>query len=148
MVFKILRFYIKLIKSEIFFKKPELSDIIFLGRPTYNESFFCKQNFDLLLANKKNTIAVWHEYYNLFVIFICLIKFKFTFLEYCQEYINLTKPKLIISFLDNYDLIYKLQGKNCKKIVIQNGYRFGSNIINFKLRKIKKKICRFCFCLQ
>ena len=40
--------------------------------------------------------------------------------------------------MDNYDLIYKIKNKNSKKIVIQNSYRYGSNILDFKSKGIEK----------
>lgn len=135
---KLIIFLIYLPRSRLFFYKPKKSLVIFIGKPNFLFSLFNYSNYPKLTANINNTIAVWREYYNFYVILKCLFKFKFTFLEYCQEYINIVKPKLIISFLDNYDLIYKLKFKNCKKIVIQNSFRYGSNMLSFKSKNIEK----------
>ena len=138
MIIKLIHFFFAFLKSEIFFKKPKFSPVIFIGKPAYLFTLFSKKNFNDIIADKNNTIAVWREYHNFYIILKCFFKLKFTFLEYCQEYINTVKPKLIISFLDNYDLIYKMKIKNCKKIVVQNSYRYGSNILDFKFKAIGK----------
>ena len=138
MIKKLIKFFFIFLRSEVFFSKPKYSSVIFIGKPNYHFSLFSKKNFNNLSADKNNTIPVWREYHNFFIILKCLIKLKFTFLEYCQEYISTVKPKLIISFLDNYDLIYKIKIKNCKKVVVQNSYRYGSNILNFQLKSIKR----------
>ncbi len=136
---KFIKFFLILVKSEIFLRKPLSTEVIFIGKPIFHFNLFSKENLGQLVANKNNTIAVWNEYFNLFIIMRCLFKFKFSFLDYCQEYINVANPKLIISFLDNYDLIYKLKTKSSKKIVIQNSYRYGSNFLDFNKKKINRK---------
>jgi surface carbohydrate biosynthesis protein len=135
---KLIKFFLIIIKSKKFLRKPKKSEVIFIGKPAFQFSLFSKEPFPKLVANDNNTIGVWREYFNLYVIIKCLFKFKFSFLEYCEEYINLVKPKLIITFLDNYDLIYKLKAKNSKKIVIQNSYRYGSNFLDFKSKGIER----------
>ncbi len=138
MIKRLISFFFILTQSKIFLKKPKPSQVIFIGKPQFHFSLFSEVNFDQLIANENNTIGVWKEYFYLHIIIKCLLKFKFSFQEYCEEYIKLVKPKLIITFLDNYDIIYKLKAKNSKKIVVQNSYRYGSNILNFKSKEIDK----------
>ena len=56
------------------------------------------------------------------------LKFKFSLKNYSEEFINIVKPKIILSFLDNYNLFYLLKkNKFQKKILIQNATRSGEN---------------------
>ena len=50
----------------------------------------------------------------------------------------------MITLLDNNDIIYKLKLNKIKRIVIQQAYRYGSNILNFK-KKIDKNSVDYLF---
>ena len=56
-----------------------------------------------------------------------IIKFKFTFLEYCNEYLRYVEPKFIITFTDNNKLFYLLKSNTAKKIFIQCAWRTKIN---------------------
>ena len=105
---KILSFLMILLKSKLILKKPNYTNVIFIGKPSFHYDLFSKKNFVNLVANQNNTIAIWGEYYNLQILFRCLIKFKFSIIDYCQEYINQVNPKIVITLLDNNDIIYKI----------------------------------------
>ena len=134
-----------LFKSKLIFTKPKYSHVIFIGKPIYHYDLFSKKNFKNLIANQNNTIAIWGEYYNFQILIRCLLKFKFSIIDYCQEYIDQVNPKVVITLLDNNDIIYKLNLKKIKKIVIQNAYRFGTNVLNFKKEKIIKNSIDYMF---
>jgi len=142
---KILSLFKILFKSKFIFKRPNYSHVIFIGKPIFHYDLFSKKNFINLIANQNNTIAIWGEYYNLHILFRCLLKFKFSILDYCQEYINQVNPKIVITLLDNNDIIYKLKLKKIKKIVIQQAYRYGSNILDFRKEKIKRNSIDYLF---
>ena len=58
---------------------------------------------------------------------ISFLKFKFSLKNYSEEFINIVKPKIILSFLDNYNLFYLLKKNKFQKILIQNATRSGEN---------------------
>ena len=62
---------------------------------------------------------------NLFVLFFTIINFKFSIKEYIKNYIKITKPKAIITLIDNDKTFYELREKNSnfKSIAIQNSFR-------------------------
>jgi surface carbohydrate biosynthesis protein len=142
---KIFSFLVILLKSKFIFKKPAYSRVIFIGKPSFHYDLFSKKNFINLIANQNNTIAIWGEYYNFQILFRCLIKFRFSIIDYCEEYINQVNPKVVITLLDNNDIIYKLKLKKIKKIAIQQAYRYGSNILDFKKEKINKNSLDYLF---
>lgn len=135
---KILTTFLILFKSKLILKKPNYTNVVFIGKPSFHNDLFSKKNFGNLIANQNNTIAIWGEYYNLQILFKCFLKFKFSIIDYCQEYIDYVKPKVVITFLDNNDIIYKLKLNKIEKIVIQSAYRYEINMLNFKNEKIDK----------
>ena len=65
-----------------------------------------------------------HKKYNCLILIKLLIQFKLSSLNYFNEFINHVKPKIIITFSDNYRLFYKIKPPHgSKKIFIQNAYR-------------------------
>jgi surface carbohydrate biosynthesis protein len=67
------------------------------------------------------------EKINFFILIKIIIKFKFTFLEYCNEYLRYVEPKFIITFTDNNKLFYLLKSNTAKKIFIQCAWRTKIN---------------------
>jgi len=63
------------------------------------------------------------ESINIFILIKTLLKFKFTFLDYCNEYLSYVKPKFVITFTDNDKRFYLLKLNSGKKIFIQNAWR-------------------------
>lgn len=109
-------------RYDLFF--PKKSDVVIWGAP----------RFIKLLRNKKyipvkkkiSLIHTWGESINLSILLKCILKFRLNLLNYSEEYLKYTKPKIIISFLDNYETFYKLKSeKKQKKILIQNAWRSG-----------------------
>ena len=60
-----------------------------------------------------------------FIIFLkCLLKFKFTTLEYCYEYIKQVSPQLILTGFDYHTIFYKISKKTgIKTLMLQKGKR-------------------------
>ncbi len=84
-----------------------------------------------------------HESFSLPILLILLIKFELTILNYYKKYIELSDPKLIVTFIDNNTMFYKLKNhfKEKKFLAIQNGHRmaFGDIFGFFRDYKPKKK---------
>ncbi len=62
---------------------------------------------------------------NLYILFKIILNFKFTMKSYFEEYINVVKPKIVISLSDNWPIFYRLKkdSQKTKKIVIQRAFR-------------------------
>ena len=79
----------------------------------------------------------------LFVLFSALIRFKFSIKEYVRQFIKYSKPKVIITLIDNDTSFYELSSDfSCKSISIQNSYRstqldIFANIEDLKNRNLK-----------
>lgn len=141
----------KISKSKISFFKIIPSKIIFWGTPSFI-NIFREKKIIPIKYKKINMIKIWGEEYNFFILVKCLLKFKFDFLHYSNEFIKKAKPKVIISFLDLYRTFYLLnKNKNQTKILIQPALRNNdTNIFNkFKINEVylKNKI-DFIFCFN
>ena len=136
---KILATIKKISSAKLYFFKPKKVDILIWGVPLFIEILKEKKyNLDF---RKIGFIHIWGESYNLNILLRCIIKFKFSFLEYTNEYIKHTRPKIILSFLDNYKSFYKIKkNENQNKILIQNAWRcdefniFKKDKSNFKYK--------------
>ena len=57
-----------------------------------------------------------------------------------QFYIDISKPKAIITLIDNDESFYELNlNSNCKRILIQNTFRSTQGDIFSKIEYLKKK---------
>lgn len=64
------------------------------------------------------------EEINFYIIFKCLLKLKFSTLDYCVEFIKHVSPKLILTAFDYHIIFYKLSRKTgIKTLMIQKGAR-------------------------
>ena len=64
------------------------------------------------------------EEINFSILFKCLIKLKFSTLDYCVEFIKQVSPKLILTAFDYHIIFYKLSKKTgIKTLMIQKGAR-------------------------
>ena len=97
------------------------------------------------ILNIKNSeiLHTRNEIFSFPIILILAIKFKLTILNYYIKYIEISDPKLILTFIDNNILFYKLKNHFDKKkfLAIQNGHRmaFGDIFGFFRDFKTKKK---------
>lgn len=111
--------------------------------PKKNQIMFYDLNFSLKLAKllKIKYFSILHtrkEFLNIYILFKSFLKFKFSFIDYLQEYINYCSPKILITFTDNDSRFYKLKCLNGHKVFIQNGKRTKMDIF-FYLKKVKNQ---------
>ena len=123
MFLKFLKRFFLLIKSEYIIKKPDKAKILIWD--------YDKLGFNIVnrVVEKKQISILYKRYeqINIFILFKCLIKLKFNPIEYFNEYVKYVNPKILISFVDNYDTFYKIKSENCIKIVVQNALRHGKD---------------------
>ena len=85
-----------------------------------------------------NILHIRKEKINLPVVLSNFIKFKFTFRDYIETFIDLAGPKYIITFSDNSESFFLLKKReHSKKILIQNGWKnkFNDNFLNIQNKK-------------
>ena len=81
---------------------------------------------DLSRVLPKNSFTVLcsrYEKLNIFIIFKCLLKFKFRHRDYLKTYIEYIRPKILITLIDNNIFFYQIKFDFLKKIAVQNGRR-------------------------
>lgn len=112
----------------VFFKPKKSKFLIFDTHNYYYLNKYIKKN-QLTVLNTRN------EQFNLFVLILNFIKFRFSKLDYYNTYIKFIDPKFLISFKDNDHLFFLIKKeKNFKKILIQNAWKdpFNDKILNEK----------------
>ena len=80
----------------------------------------------LRYIKKKNFTPLYRrgEEINFSILLKCLLKFKFTTLDYCAEFIKHVSPKLILTAFDYHTIFYKLSKKTgIKTLMLQKGRR-------------------------
>jgi len=112
-------------KKKILIFDNELSDV--------NTKILGLKNYEVLHTRK--------EVYNLPILRDLLLELKFSQLDYYKKFIEKSKAELIITFIDNNFVFYKLKKffNNKKFIAIQNGHRMAYGDIFGYLRKIKNQ---------
>jgi surface carbohydrate biosynthesis protein len=96
---------------------------------------------------KKHYFTILHrrgEEINFSILLKCLLKLKFTTLDYCDEFIKHVSPRLILTAFDYHTIFYKLSKKTgIKTLLLQKGKRATTeNIIrnsNWYFSKNSKK---------
>ena len=135
-IFKLLSLLLTAKKN---FFLPKKTDIVLWGVPPAF-TYVLKKRFNLN-EKKISLFHIWGEKIHLIPMFISFLKFKFSLLGYSQEFLNIVKPKIIISFSDNYRDFYLLKKENKqKKILIQNATRSnedGTFATNISYKKYK-----------
>jgi len=145
--FKVFFFKLKkILNSKILFSNIKKADILIWGAAGFT-NVLNEKKYKLINLNKANVIKVWGENYHLLILLKCFLKLKFSFVDYSNEFIKIAKPKLIISFLDNYSSFYLLKKtKYQRKILIQNASRTNEYNI-FKVDKsYKENKVDYLFC--
>ncbi|SMF79563.1 LA_1612 family putative O-antigen biosynthesis protein [Candidatus Pelagibacter sp. HIMB1321] len=84
------------------------------------------------------------EEVNLYILFRCFLKFKFSVLDYCNQFIRHVSPKLILTAFDYHIIFFKLSKKTgIKTLMLQKGQRgYSEEIIsnsNYYFPKGSKK---------
>lgn len=137
-------FYILIFSKKLFFK-PKKKDVLIFDKTgsQFIIPYLKEIGFEILDIRILKKISV-----NFYVIFINICRFKFSFEEYLKSYINFVEPKIIISFIDNNYLFYKLKFfyPNAKTIIIQNAWRSIKTDIfdNVSLKKLKSNKRNYC----
>ena len=64
------------------------------------------------------------EEINFFILAKCILKFKFSTLDYCKEFIKSVSPKLILTAFDYHSIFYRLSKETgIKTLMLQKGKR-------------------------
>lgn len=132
---KIKNIVLLITKTKFQIQKPKISDILifdYVGSDNFTE-YFKNYNYDIL--------HIRGEKINLFIILKCLFNFKINFQNYINEYIKISKPKIVITFIDNNYFFYTLKKYNpeIKTIFVQNGIRSHLTDIFGKKEILRKK---------
>ena len=131
---KLINFSKILIFADYSFKYPEKKKILLFDD---NLEFFLKKYVN---KNQYTVLFSRHKKYNFSIILKLLLKFKFSSLNYFNDYIKYVNPNIIITFSDNYPIFYKLKApKNAKKIFVQGANRTtaGGDVFS-KIKDLKK----------
>lgn len=127
--------------SKKIFTKPKKVDVLIYDTIGI---FFLKKLLPKKI--KYDIVDIRYDSINIKVIISYLKSFFLNYNSYIQEYINFTKPKIIITFNDNDINFYLLKKKNpnIKFISIQNGRR--NNEFFEKIKKIRNLESDYIFC--
>lgn len=114
--------FLQFLKAKISFSKPQKREILFFDKTGYS-------NLVSILKLKESQISCCCnrlEEFNLYIFFKILLRGKISYKSYLVEFINLTNPKIVITYIDNNLFFYKLKKifPRIKFLSIQNGYRF------------------------
>jgi surface carbohydrate biosynthesis protein len=125
--------FILLSKKKLFFPE-EKRILIFDVTGSQNFSKYLKK-YDYSILNTR------FEELNIPILLKTLCGLDLSYQSYLFNYINTVKPKIILTFIDNNPLFYKLKknDKNLKTIFVQNGIRSSFNDIFAIKHKLKKK---------
>jgi surface carbohydrate biosynthesis protein len=116
---KIKNIILLIAKTKFQIQRPKISDILifdYVGSNNFTK-YLKNYNYDILHTRG--------EKINLFVTLKCFFNFKINFENYVNEYIKISKPKIVITFIDNNYFFYNLKKHNpkIKTIFVQNGIR-------------------------
>jgi len=130
---------ILILKAKIFIGRPKKVDILVFDQTGY------KTLIDTINLNEQQTsyCSTRLEDFNLYVLIKTILNRNFSYKSYLKQYIKLTNPKIVLTFIDNNLFFYLLKKDfpNIKFISIQNGYRFLNDEMLSTLHKneIEKK---------
>ena len=130
-------FFIYIFKSKWRFKLPKKNKFILVdGR--YNPFLKYIKKKDITILYRRG------EEINLSILLKCLLKLKFSKLDYCDEFIRHVSPKLVLTAFDYHTIFYKLSKKTgIKTLMLQKGQRGNTEGIisksNYYFPKNSKK---------
>ncbi len=124
-------------KAKIFFSAPRKKDILIFDR-TGHETLVDAIGLE---KHQFHCCSTRLEDVNLFVLFKVIIDFKISYKSYLKQYIRISNPKIVLTFIDNNLFFYELKKDfpNIKFISVQNGYRFLNDEMLSKLHASNKK---------
>ena len=135
---KVLNKFFVLIKSKIFFLKPEEKDILVYDKEG--------DDFELLKKNLKNfkfnSLDVRQKELNIYILFKTIFNFsnnRSFFENYIINYIESANPKIIITIIDTNPFFYLIKKffPHIKTIVIQNASRSKTIKENIQYLNVK-----------
>ena len=127
--------------SKKIYKKPETRNFLIINGDQSNfiAKYLKDRDYHIVFNRFTRGIESDSEI-NLFVLIHVLINFKFSIKDYINFYIKFSKPKVVITLIDNDIAFYELKSNlNFKKVLIQNSYRSTQQDIFYKLEDLKKK---------
>ena len=127
--------------SKKIYKKPETRNFLIVNGDQSNFiARYLKDKDFHIVFNRFSRGVESNSEINLYVLLDVLINFKFSIKDYIKSYIKFSKPKVVITLIDNDIAFYELESNsNYKKILIQNSYRSTQGDIFYKLEDLKKK---------
>ena len=77
---------------------------------------------------------------NIFVLLNVIFNFKFSIIDYIKYYIKFSKPKVVMTLIDNDSSFYELGNNSLyKTILIQNAFRSTQLDVFYKKEELKKR---------
>ncbi len=126
-----------ILKAKIFISAPRKKDILIFDR-TGHETLVDAIGLE---EDQFHCCSTRLEDFNLFVLFMAVLKFQISYKSYLKQYIRISNPKIILTFIDNNLFFYELKKDfpNIKFISVQNGYRFLNDEMLYKLHYSNNK---------
>lgn len=109
-------------KAKILFLRPKKTDILIfdkMGHETLVDAIKLKKEEFSCCSTRLEDL-------NLFVLIKMILNGKMSYKSYLKQYIKLSNPKIVLTFIDNNLFFYLLKKDfpNIKFISVQNGFRF------------------------
>ena len=143
--------YIYLILNVIFFSKkifskPKQKDFLIVNGDHADIILKYLKNTDTNVVYNRFTRGIEkNSVINFFVLYLIFLKFKFSTREYVKEFIKLSKPKILITLIDNDAFFYELgNSSSYTSILIQNSYRSTQLDVFGQLENLKKNKNLYC----
>lgn len=114
-----IQFFCKQIKNNNYtFKRPKKALIVLLEPAGMDVLLQHTSRNQVCLIDLYNELNVW-------VILNCIIKFKMSRLDYCLEYCKIVQPRLIITFVDNALLSWRVMNarRDIRSAIVQCAWR-------------------------
>ncbi len=110
---------------------PQKKILIIDGSDNPFKFFFNRKEYEIIFRRG--------EEINLYIIFLCIKNFKFSRFDYYTTYINIVRPRIILTYFDHYNFFYKLSKlTKIKTAFVVRGKRSLSDGL-FKKKEIKKQ---------
>ncbi len=127
-----IEFLIKLINIKLIFQIPQKKNILIYDNEgsEFITEVLDKKSYGILHTRAENL--------NLYIYFKLLLRLRFKYKDYLDEYIKFVNPKVLITWIDNNLNFYEYKNQRIKKIAIQNARRTA--VDNDLFSNINKKI--------
>lgn len=126
--------YLLVLKPSKVFKRPNKTDIIIYDREGSSNvlPYFKNYNYEIL--------DVRGESLNIYILFKTILKRRISFIGYVTTYLEVTSPKVVITFIDNAFIFYKIKYLYplATTMFMQNGFRSGRCDVFYTIEEKKK----------